>query len=222
LKNDNNIKHKNRVANHGEVFTSKREVEAMLDLVDQETVRIDSRFLEPACGDGNFLAKILERKLAVVAKQYQKNQIEFERYALIAASSIYGIDILEDNVDECRQRLLLIFSQVYCSIYKNQVSQVYLENIKFVFSKNILWGDALSLKKVDNNQPITFCEWSAVNGSMIKRKDYQFSDLLAYKDFDEPSLFSVGLFSDLGEEVLIAKAKKEYPLTHFMELNKYD
>lgn len=217
MKSNNNIKHKNRVADHGEVFTSSREVEAMLDLVKNETCRIESRFLEPACGDGNFLAKILERKLAVVTKQYQKNQIEFERYALIATSSIYGIDILQDNVEECRQRLLAIFSQIYCSIYKSVVSQTYLENIKFILSKNILWGDALSLKKVDNNQPITFCEWSAVNGSMIKRKDYQLSELLAYKDFDEPSLFS-----DLGEEVLIAKAKKEYPLTHFMELNKHE
>src|SRR5512139_4180031 len=96
---------KKRVADHGEVYTDKREVNAMLDLVKQETERIESRFLEPACGTGNFLSAILERKLAVVEKRYGKSQLDFERYAVLAISSIYGIDILEDNVRQCRHRL---------------------------------------------------------------------------------------------------------------------
>ena len=217
MKSNNHIKHKKRVADHGEVFTSNKEVISMLDLVAQETQRIDSRFLEPACGNGNFLAKILEKKLIIAAKDYKKSQINFEQNALIAVSSIYGIDILQDNVQECRQRLLDIFTNKYQKIYKDQANKIYLENIKFILSKNILWGDALTLKKIDNNQPITFCEWSGVNGSMIKRKDYELANLLAYRPFDGPSLFS-----DLGEEVLIPKAKKEYPLIHFMELQKYD
>lgn len=214
---NNQIKHKNRVANFGEVYTSNHEVNAMLNLVEQETARIDSRFLEPACGNGNFLAEILQRKLLVVKNRYKKNQVEFERYALIAVSSIYGIDILEDNVFECQNRLFEIFLEIYSKIYGEKINKIYLENIKFILSKNILWGDALTLKKVDNKQPITFCEWSAINGSMIIRRDFELSELLAYKPFNEPSLFS-----DLGEEVLIAKPKKEFKAVNFMELKNIE
>ena len=87
------LKSKNRVADHGEVFTAEREVNAMLDLVKQETERIDSRFLEPACGTGNFLVEVLRRKLAVVDKNYKKSQLDYERYAVLAVSSLYGIDL---------------------------------------------------------------------------------------------------------------------------------
>ena len=103
------IKSKDRVANHGEVFTNIREVNAMLDLVKDETHRIDSRFLEPACGTGNFLIEVLRRKLEVVENRYKKSKIEFERYSILALSSIYGIDILEDNLKECKTRLYELF-----------------------------------------------------------------------------------------------------------------
>jgi SAM-dependent methyltransferase len=106
---------KQRVTDHGEVFTNQREVKAMLDLVKQETERIESRFLEPACGTGNFLAEVLERKLQVVKMRYGKVQLEYERNAVLAISSIYGIDILEDNIQECRDRLFNIFNQKYTS-----------------------------------------------------------------------------------------------------------
>ena len=99
------IKSKKRVEERGEVFTNEREVNAMLDMVKQETERIDSRFLEPACGDGNFLAEVLRRKLDVVGKRYGKSQLEYERYAFVAVSSVYGVDIMQDNVEECRERL---------------------------------------------------------------------------------------------------------------------
>ena len=98
------IKTRQRVADHGEVFTAEREVNAMLDLVKPETERIDSRFLEPACGSGNFLIEVLRRKLAVVEERYGKGQLEFERYAIVAIGSIYGVDLLEDNAAECRVR----------------------------------------------------------------------------------------------------------------------
>lgn len=92
-----------RVIDHGEVYTPSALVNAMLDLVKAETERIDSRFLEPACGSGNFLAEILARRLAVVEKGYRKNQLEYERNAVLAVSSVYGIEILEDNARECRR-----------------------------------------------------------------------------------------------------------------------
>ena len=105
IKTDTQVRSKKRVTDHGEVFTNDREVNAMLDLVKHETERIDARFLEPACGNGNFLAEVLRRKLNVVEQRYSKSQIEWERYAVIAVSSIYGVDILEDNTQECRERL---------------------------------------------------------------------------------------------------------------------
>ncbi len=114
---------KYRVTNHGEVYTRKQEVNAMLDLVKQETERIESRFLEPACGTGNFLAEILERKLRVVKARYRKSQLEFERNAVLAISSIYGIDILQDNAEECRKRLFGIFDCTYSSLYKKTIKR---------------------------------------------------------------------------------------------------
>ena len=123
INKDNQVKSKKRVTDHGEVFTSEREVNAMLDLVKQETERIDSRFLEPACGTGNFLVEILRRKLKILENRYKKSQLEFERYTVIAISSIYGVDILEDNVVECRNRLFEIFDEKYTSFYKTKCKE---------------------------------------------------------------------------------------------------
>ena len=132
------VKSKQRVTDHGEVFTNEREVNAMLDLVKQETERIDSRFLEPACGNGNFLAEVLRRKLAVVDSRYSKSQVEWERYSVIAVSSIYGVDILEDNAQECRDRLLGIYTDWYSKVFK-QVKNECIRSVRFLLSRNILW-----------------------------------------------------------------------------------
>src|SRR3989338_6336986 len=165
---EKHIVSKKRVADHGEVFTRKREVNAMLDLVKQETERIESRFLEPACGTGNFLAEILEMKLSVVGDRYSKGQLEYERNAVLAVSSIYGIDILEDNVVECRKRLFNIFDQRYTGIYKETAKEECRNAAKYILERNIIWGNALDLKTVEENpQPIVFPEWSPVNGSML-------------------------------------------------------
>lgn len=205
---------KKRVADHGEVYTSKREVNAMLDLVKQETERIESRFLEPACGTGNFLTEILERKLRIVGNRYSKSQLEYERYAVLAVSSIYGIDILEDNVIECRKRLFAIFDQHYTALFKNAVKEECRNSAKYVLEKNIIWGDALDLKTVgEKKQPIVFSEWSPVNGSMLKRRDFTFHGLL-----DHAAIKELPLFSDLGDDVFIPKPLKEYPLIHFLKV----
>lgn len=226
----NQVKSRQRVANHGEVFTSEREVNAMLDLVKQETERIDSRFLEPACGHGNFLAEILTRKLAVVDKRYRKCQLDYERNAVIAVSSIYGIDILEDNVQSARERLFLIFDEQYTRFYKDKCKDVCRTSVRFILGRNILWGDALALKTADNtNMPIVFSEWSTVNGSMIKRRDFTFSELLQHEELKQSFLFpdlerkkakQLSLFSDLGDDVFLPTPKEEYPLIHFLELGK--
>jgi len=207
---EKHIVSKKRVTDHGEVYTRKREVTAMLDLVQQETERIDSRFLEPACGTGNFLAEILERKLRVVDRRYRRSQIEHERYTLLAVSSLYGIDLLEDNVRECRKRLFTIVEKHCKSLFNAE----FLRAIQFVLERNIIHGDALSLQTVgDEPRPIVFSEWSPVNASMVKRRDFEFHELLSFAGTKgEP------LFSDLGEEAFFPEPVKEYPLTHYLRL----
>ena len=137
---DEQVKSKKRVSDHGEVLTGKREVNAMLDLVKQESERIESRFLEPACGNGNFLTVILERKLAVVEKRYGKSQLDFERNAVQSVSSLYGIDILADNVSQCRERLFEIFDKVYERLFPDTSKPTCRDAVRFILVRNIVWG----------------------------------------------------------------------------------
>jgi hypothetical protein len=211
----NHIKTKKRVSDHGEVYTSVREVNAMLDLVKQETERIDSRFLEPACGNGNFLAEVLQRKLKVVIQRYGKSQIEYERYAILAISSIYGVDILEDNAQECRERLFMLFFETYKSVFKDKCKAECLRSAKFLLNRNILWGDALSFTNPVTKQPIVFSEWSPVNGSMLKRRDYMFKFLV-----EKTHQFS--LFNDEGNATAIDEPVKDFALIHFLKLGEDD
>ena len=207
------VKSKKRVADHGEVFTNEREVNAMLDLVKHETERIDSRFLEPACGNGNFLAEVLRRKLKVVDQRYGNNQMDWERYAVIAVSSIYGVDILEDNAKECRERLFNIFDDFYTTLFKDKCKEECRRSIRFLFDRNILWGDALDFTNPSTKQPIVFSEWSAVNGSMLKRRDYMFKFLV-----EKTHQFS--LFNDEGNPAAIDEPVKDFPLIHFLKLSE--
>ncbi len=217
-KQEKQVVSRKRVTDHGEVYTGNREVSAMLDLVKSETERIDSRFLEPACGTGNFLTEILERKLRVVEARYGKSQLDYERYAILAVSSIYGIDILEDNVHQCRQRLFGIFDLYYLRLFENKTNDNCRESVRYILERNIIHGDALSLKSMgDNPKPIVFSEWSPVNGSMLKRRDFTFHGLLEHAAIKE-----LPLFSDLGEDVFIPTPEKEYPLTHFLGVADVD
>jgi hypothetical protein len=200
-----------RVADHGEVYTNIREATAMLDMVKQETERIESRFLEPACGTGKFLKEILERKLRVVGSRYGKSQLDYERNAILAVSSVYGIDILEDNVLECRRRLFQMLDHKYSRLFKKNAKQECRNAVQFILAKNIIWGDALTLTAVDETRrPIVFSEWSPVNGSMLKRRDFALPLL---------STVNSSLCSDLGGEVFIPSPVRDYPLTHFMRVS---
>jgi len=206
-------KSKDRIADYGEVFTSEREVEAMLDLVEHETWRIDARFFEPACGDGNFLSPILARKMARVKERYAKSQLDFERNTFLAVSAVYGIDILEDNVGECRKRLYNLVDDMYSNLFKKVNKQEFLYVIQFVLSKNILHGDALTLTNVTTGKPIVFAEWCFVGGSRVVRTDYTLNNLLAYQPFDGASLFS-----DLGDEAFIPHPHQKFQPRHFLEV----
>ena len=211
--NKTQTKSKERVREHGEVFTAEREVKAMCDLVKDETERIDSRFLEPACGDGNFLAEILKRKLAVVRKKYDKSPLDYEKNSLLAASSIYGVDILQDNVTACRARMFDIWNTEYTAVCKKECDDQTREAVRFILSRNIVCGNALTLKCVDENgndtdEPIIFSEWAFITGSMLQRSDYTFAELLE----DESPQLSL-LNSNNGEGVF----KRKY-VTHYKKV----
>ncbi|HIK26398.1 MAG TPA: N-6 DNA methylase [Thermosynechococcus sp. M46_R2017_013] len=208
------IKSKQRVADYGEVLTPPHIVTAMLDLVKQETERIDSRFLEPACGTGNFLVEVLRRKLEVVKKRYAKSQLDYERYAVLSVSSLYGIDILADNAEECRRRLYETFDAAYTALFGEKAKAACRQTVRYILKRNIVHGDALSLQTVgENPQPIVFPEWSLVNGSLLKRRDFAFHQMV-----QQASMRELPLFSDLGEEVFIPDPVREYPPVHFLEI----
>lgn len=208
---DIQVKSKKRVTDHGEVFTNQREVNAMLDLVKHETERIESRFLEPACGNGNFLAEVLRRKLAVIDSRYSKSQIEWERYSVIAISSIYGVDILEDNAIECQERLFHIFSKAYISKFGTNCKLELIKSIKFILKRNILWGNALDFTNPITKKPIVFSEWTMINENMIKRRDYVFQFLV------EKS-FQTSLFDENNTAQYFDKEVSQFAPVHYLKL----
>ncbi len=234
----NQVKSKQRVADHGEVFTAEREVNAMLDLVKQETERIDSRFLEPACGDGNFLVEILRRKLEVVKRFYKKPAMDYEKNAILALSSIYGVDILQDNVEACRNRLYDIWYKEYKAACKNEVNEDTCKSARFLLERNILCGNALSMLCVDENgkdienDPITFSEWAYVTGCLLKRRDYRLDVLLKENKDDEMYEETLSLFDtaynyenwmiDPVTNEIIPKPIREFNAIHYRRIWEND
>lgn len=198
------------------MFTAKREVDAMLDLVKGETERIESRFLEPACGDGNFLIEVLRRKLIVVAKKYGKIQLEYERHLFLAIASLYGIDLLPDNIADCRDRLFAAANKAYTTKFKTKSRDSVRESIRYVLERNVVCGDALSMK--DNaGKPIVFPEWSLVSGGKVKRCDFAF-DSLVNTATAEPTFDMVEHMDadDMGK--IVPTPVKDYPLVDFAKV----
>ena len=210
------IKSRKRVVDHGEVFTNEREVKAMCDLVNDETQRIDSRFLEPACGDGNFLAEILDRKLAVVKKKYRRSVMDFEKNSLLAVSSLYGVDIMMDNVIVCRERLFKIWDKQYKAVCKKECSEDMRESIRFILSKNIVCGNALTLHEVDENgndteYPILFSEWGFVTGPQLSRSEYTFDEILKQNENPKQGTnVQESLFDNNGEGKFVHRSVMNY------------
>lgn len=203
----------------------------MLDLVKNETERIDSRVLEPACGHGNFLEAILRRKLDAVERRYKKSQREFEAQGLLALACIYGIDKLEDNVFEARRRLFQTFLDRYSRQFINSVDGRYLDSIRYVLALNIIHGDALTLRTIpkelgpepqdvrptleslrNEGKPIVFSHWSLIDSARVKRHDYLFKHLVN-RIGDGP------LYSDQGDEVFIPKSVAEFKPVHYLEIS---
>jgi len=200
------VRSKQRVADHGEVFTPAPMVEAMLDLVKGESERIDSRFLEPACGSGNFLVPVLKRKLATVQARYGKNPFEMRHQALLALMCIYGVELLEDNVTECRENLLEVFAEYLKILPGNEWYMAASE----VLQVNIVHGDALSMTtRTGTAEPIAFPEWSYVGKGTYRRRDFRFDTLTQMASFGVED----SLFADLGKHEIFTPTREFPPLS---------
>jgi len=201
------VKSKQRVADHGEVFTPSWMVEAMLDLVKAETERIDARFLEPACGSGNFLVQILRRKLAAVELKYGKSDFERRHYALLALMCLYGIELLPDNIAECRANVLDVLDVLAEYLTLDEADDLY-RAAWYVLSQNLVHGDALTMC-MQGGQPISFAEWGYLGKGRFQRRDFRF-DILTHS-----SAFSAedSLFAHLGKHEIFTPAKTWPPMT---------
>jgi N-6 DNA methylase len=198
------VKSKQRVADHGEVFTPAWLVEAMLDLVKGETERIDSRFLEPACGSGNFLVQVLHRKLAAVELKFGRSDFERRHYALLALMCIYGIELLADNIVECRANMLEILAD-YLSLDAPDV--LYRAGFH-VLSQNLVHGDALTMR-THEGQPITFAEWGYLGKGKFQRRDFRLDVLTGSSAFKAEG----SLFAHLGKHEIFTPVKTYPPMT---------
>lgn len=201
---DSLLKSRKRVADHGEVFTPASIVEAMLGLVRGETERIDSRFLEPACGSGNFLVQVLRRKLGAVESKFGSSAFEKRHYALLALMSTYGIELLADNVAECRDNLLAIYS-AYCNI--DDTDDLHRAAI-YVLAQNLVHGDALAMLTADG-RPITFAEWGYLGKGRFQRRDFRLDGLTHSAAFSQEGT----LFASLGRHEIFTPCKTYAPMT---------
>lgn len=198
------VRSKQRVADHGEVFTPAWMVEAMLDLVKEETERIDSRFLEPACGSGNFLVLVLRRKLAAVELKFGRSDFEKRNYALLGLMCIYGIELLDDNIAECRDNLLVTFAE-YLNL--DESDDLY-GAAAYVLSQNLVHGDALTMR-TDLGQPIAFAEWGYLGKGKFQRRDFRLDTLTESAAFSAEGT----LFADLGKHEIFTPTKSYPPMS---------
>ncbi len=201
------IKSKQRVAHHGEVFTPAWLVEAMLDLVEEETERIDSRFLEPACGSGNFLVLVLRRKLAAVDLKYGRSDFERRHFALFGLMCIYGIETLPDNIAECRANLLEVFAEY---LHLDESDELY-GAASYVLSQNLVHGDAMAMR-TNADLPLMFAEWGYLGKGKFQRRDFRLTALNQSAAFSaKTSLFARP--AHLGKHELFTPTRTYPPMT---------
>lgn len=201
----NLIKSKKRVADHGEVFTPPWLVENMLDLIKGETERIDARFLEPACGSGNFLVPVLQRKLAAVETKFGKSAFEKRHYALLALMCCYGIELLPDNIAECRANMLEVFAE-YLNL-TDDADETYRAAF-FVLSLNLVHGDTMTMRDM-NGAPISVVEWAYLSKGKFQRRDFRLDVLTGAASFSAED----SLFSQLGRHEIFTPTKVYPPMT---------
>lgn len=191
------VKSKQRVADHGEVFTPAWLVEDMLDLVGEDAARIDARVLEPACGAGNFLVAALARKFATVEAKHGGNDFARRHYALFALMCLYGIELLADNAAECRENL----AEVYSTFLGVAPDDVWARAARAVLATNIVQGDALKMT-TPSGVPITFAEWGYLGKGKYQRRDFRYDALTERSEYEAEG----SLFADLGHELFTPAA----------------
>jgi hypothetical protein len=197
------VKSKQRVADHGEVFTPAWMVEAMLDLVNDECERIDARFLEPACGSGNFIVRILQRKLAAVELKYGTAEFERQHYALLGLMCIYGIELLNDNINEGRANVLEVFAE-YLGLAEDDDLFLAAEH---VLGLNLVHGDALTMRAHDG-QPVTFAEWGYLGRGKFQRRDFRLDVLTGSSAYSSEG----SLFAELGKHEIFTPIQTYPPM----------
>jgi hypothetical protein len=202
------VRSKERVADHGEVFTPAWLVEDMLDMVKPETERVDSRFMEPACGSGNFLVPVLRRKLAAVHQKYANSDFEKRHHALFALMCIYGIELLADNVAECRLNLT---DELFAYLGSGSGDE-WFAAARVVAEANIVHGDALAMATPDGD-PIVFPEWAYLGRGKFQRRDFRFEHL-AQRSSIKGSLFEV------LEEHEVFRPVRTYPVMGVSEISR--
>ncbi len=175
----------------------------------------DSVFIEPACGDGTFLAEILRRKLAVVQRKYGGARMhhDYEMWSMIAVMNIYGVELLPDNAAACRERLFNMRNEAYSANCKGDADDECRDAVRYILERNILCGDALSMKQ-KNGEPIIFADWSFVTGTKVKRRDFRLDQMLEGHQ-EQMSLFMDGWEYDEEIDAFIPLPLKEYPITDY-------
>ena len=139
---DIGIKSRLRVREHGEVLTPDWLVKDMCDTIPEEFWnRLDATFLEPSCGTGNFLVEILKRKLKLCKTGDDGSQ---------SGSSIYGVDLLPDNVVETKDRMYKLLEESRIPFNEKEVT--------IILNLNVQQGNMLTGKKANGN-PIQFVRW---------------------------------------------------------------
>jgi len=206
-----------RIAEYGEVFTNEKEVKDMLSLVQNETQRIDSKFLDPACGDGNFLKEIILQKLMLLKQINKKEQLNYEKNLFLIVANTYGIELLKDNVVKCRKRIYKIVSEIYLKQFKNNFNSQFLASLNFVISKNIVHGDSLTNKNPSNGEYLKFSEWVFTTRSLVKRREFLYKELIENSIINDSPLFASN-----EKQVFIPDPYKDFKVIHFYELANHD
>jgi hypothetical protein len=219
---------KQRVADHGEVFTPPDLVRDMLDLVAQECERIDSRFLEPACGNGNFLAEVLHRRLALINRRAARALVRWEQDALLGLACLYGIELLPDNARECRDRLCGLFTDQYIQRFGEKARPAVLAAARLIVETNILNGDALTMTTVSEGarggRPLVVTEWSLLPGGRFKRHLYEYQELVQPEADNANPLFSAPrpqLTDEEGKPVFVVRPVGELPAVHYLKIAEF-
>jgi hypothetical protein len=215
LQHINLTKSKERVQKHGEVFTPAWVVNDMLDMLPEDVWDIGKTFLEPACGEGAFLIEVYKRKLEIINTDIQE---DWEWQAAIATSSLYGVELLEDNAEKCKINLVNLFATFYNQKFPETQDEEIIETIKFLINANIIRGNFLTQRKCLSScgnkcnkcELIAFSEWTPLADYKLKRKDYLLEEMIKVGEKQKSSVGT--LFAEEHKKESIGLIKEYQPV----------